>query len=287
MLKEVDASFVAKVIPPRRRNSRKGENGVVLCVGGSRLYHGAPILMALAAYRTGVDLVYLAVPRVHEVAARSTSPSLIVIPMTDLKLTKRVADQVLKWLPSLPTSAAVGPGLSIAKTTALQYLVGQLTSMGAPVVLDAGALVPEVLETVAGKKVVLTPHAGEFKRLFGRSPGSSVEERAKAALEEASRYDLTVLLKGPVDVITDGEELFLNRHGSPNMTVGGTGDVLTGIVAGLLAKGVGTLEAAVAAAYVNGICGEMAERELGHHLLPTDLLPLIPKVMMSFETTVD
>ncbi|MCS7117842.1 MAG: NAD(P)H-hydrate dehydratase [Thaumarchaeota archaeon] len=286
-MREVDESYLASVIPPRRRGSRKGENGVVLCVGGSRLYHGAPILMALAAYRAGVDLVYLAIPRVHEVAARSASPSLIVIPMADSKLTKRVADQVLKWLPGLPGSTAIGPGLSIAKTTALQYLVGQLITTGASVVLDAGALIPEVLETVSGKKVVLTPHAGEFKRLFGRGPGSSVEERAKAALEEASRYDVTVLLKGPVDVITDGDELLLNRRGSPNMTVGGTGDVLTGIVAGLLAKGVGALEAAAAAAYVNGLCGEMAERELGHHLLPSDLLPLIPKALMKFETTVD
>ncbi|MCX8202792.1 MAG: NAD(P)H-hydrate dehydratase [Nitrososphaeria archaeon] len=286
-MREVDESFLAEVLPPRRRSSRKGENGVVLCVGGSRLYHGAPILMALAAYRTGVDLVYLAIPRAHEVAARSTSPSLIVIPMTDFKLTKRVADQVLKWLPSRPGSAAIGPGLSVAKPVALQYLVGQLLSMGASVVLDAGALIPEALEVVSGKNAVLTPHAGEFRRVFGRDPGTTVEERARSAREEAARHRVTVLLKGPVDVVTDGEEVLVNRRGSPNMTVGGTGDVLTGVVAGLLAKGMSPLEAAAAGAYVNGVCGEMAEREIGHHLLPTDLLPLIPKAMMRFERTVD
>ncbi|MEM0451295.1 MAG: NAD(P)H-hydrate dehydratase [Nitrososphaerota archaeon] len=286
-MQEVDERYVASVIPPRRRSSRKGENGVVLCVGGSRLYHGAPALMAMAAYRTGVDLVYLAVPEVHERPIRSMAPELIVIPMVDAKLTKRVADQVLKWLPGKPNSAAIGPGLSVAKVVALQYLVGQLLAGGASVVLDASALVPEVLEVVKGKRVVLTPHAGEFARVFGRPPGTALEERIRSAREAAREHGVVVLLKGPVDVITDGERLLVNRRGTPAMTVGGTGDVLTGIVAGLLAKGVEPLEAAAAAAFINCVAGELAERDLGLHVLPTDLIARLPAVMRPFDRVVD
>jgi NAD(P)H-hydrate epimerase len=286
-VQEVNEEYVAPLIPPRRRWSRKGENGVVLCVGGSRLYHGAPALMAMAAYRTGVDLVYLAVPEVHERPIRSMAPELIVIPMVDAKLTKRVADQILKWLPGRPNSAAIGPGLSISKAVALQYLVGQLLSDGVPVVLDASALIPEVLEVVRGKRVVLTPHAGEFARLFGKHPGNSVEERVRSAQEAARSNEVVVLLKGPVDVITDGERVLINRRGTPAMTVGGTGDVLTGIVAGLLAKGMEPLEAAAAGAFINCVAGEIAERDLGLHVLPSDLIARIPVVMKSFDRVID
>jgi len=96
-----------------------------------------------------------------------------------------------------------------------------------------------------------------------------------------------VLLKGPVDVITDGERVLINRRGTPAMTVGGTGDVLTGIVAGLLAKGMGPFEAAAAGAFINCVAGEIAERDLGLHVLPSDLIARLPAVMRAFDRVVD
>jgi NAD(P)H-hydrate epimerase len=98
---------------------------------------------------------------------------------------------------------------------------------------------------------------------------------------------VVVLLKGPVDVITDGERVLINRRGTPAMTVGGTGDVLTGIVAGLLAKGMEPLEAAAAGAFINCVAGEIAERDLGLHVLPSDLIARIPVVMKAFDRVID
>jgi NAD(P)H-hydrate epimerase len=123
--------------------------------------------------------------------------------------------------------------------------------------------------------------------LFGKHPGNSVEERVRSAQEAAKSNEVVVLLKGPVDVITDGERVLINRRGTPAMTVGGTGDVLTGIVAGLLAKGMEPLEAAAAGAFINCVAGEIAERDLGLHVLPSDLIARIPIVMKAFDRVID
>ncbi|GBC70692.1 Bifunctional NAD(P)H-hydrate repair enzyme Nnr [Candidatus Calditenuaceae archaeon HR02] len=282
---ETSADWVATVIPPRRSSSRKGENGVVIVVGGSRLYHGAPFLTAMAAMRSGVDLVYLFVPEKIAAPIRALSPSLIVNPLTDVKLTNRISEQIIKSSPQAH-AAAIGPGLSVAKESALTKLLNGLLKKGIRLVLDASALQPYILDAVAGQDVVLTPHAGEFARLFGTPPGNSLEERCRAAKEMAKRHGIVILLKGMVDVITDGERLVVNRTGTCAMTVGGTGDVLTGIVAGLVAKGVPCFEAASASAYINGLCGEIAATELGLHILPTDLIEKIPQVMKKFDKIV-
>jgi NAD(P)H-hydrate epimerase len=281
-IEETSADWVASVIPPRRSGSRKGENGVVIVVGGSRLYHGAPFLTAMAAMRSGVDLVYLFVPEKISAPIRALSPSLIVNPLTDVKLTARVSEQIVKNSPQAH-AAAIGPGLSVAKESALTKLLSGLLEKGVKLVLDASALQPYILNIIGGREVVLTPHAGEFARLFGTQPGNSLEERCRASKEAAKKHGVVILLKGMVDVITDGERLMVNRTGTCAMTVGGTGDVLTGLVAGLVAKGVPGFEAASAAAYINGVCGEMAASELGLHILPTDLIDKIPKVMKNFD----
>ncbi|MEM3033074.1 MAG: NAD(P)H-hydrate dehydratase [Nitrososphaerota archaeon] len=282
---ETSAEWVGSVIPPRRSGSRKGENGVVMVVGGSRLYHGAPFLTAMAAMRSGVDLVYLFVPEKIATPIRALSPSLIVNPLTDVKLTRRISEQIVRNSPQADVGA-IGPGLSVASEPALNMLLGGLLEKGLKLVLDASALQPYILETIRGKDVVVTPHAGEFSRLFGIPPGSTLEERCNAAKMMASKYGIVILLKGQIDVITDGERVMVNRTGTCAMTVGGTGDVLTGLVAGLMAKRIRGFEAAAAAAYINGLCGELAAKILGLHILPTDLIDKIPQVMKSFDKIV-
>jgi len=284
--KLIDEEIVKSIIPPRRKNSRKGENGVVLAVGGSWMYHGAPFLVAMAAYRSGVDLVYLAVPEPLVDPIRAMSPAIIVIPLPDYKLTKRSVNKLLKKLPQIH-AAAIGPGLSIAKEEALLDLVKELLNSGAGVVLDASALVPSVLQAVRGKRVILTPHAGEFKRLFGEQPPQDLEGRVELAVEKAREHGVTILLKGPIDVITDGNEMYINSTGNAAMTVGGTGDVLTGITAGLLARIDSPVKCAAAAAYINGRCGDIAYQQLGLHILPTDIIETLPKVMKPMDKIIE
>jgi ADP-dependent NAD(P)H-hydrate dehydratase len=284
-LEEVSGEWVRSVIPPRRAGSRKGENGVVVVIGGSGTYHGAPFLTAMAAMRSGVDLAYLYAPERIVAPLRALSPSLIVMPYTDLKLTRRVATHILSSLPRA-NSAAVGPGLALAKEEALLELLSGLLERGLGLVVDASALQPQILGRVRGGRVVLTPHAGEFQRVFGIHPGEGLEERVANAQRAALDHQVTILLKGPIDVITDGQQVFINRTGNCAMTVGGTGDVLTGLVAGIMAKGVAPAEAAAAAAYINGVCGDAAMRELGLHILPTDIIEMIPRVMKNFDRIV-
>ena len=284
--KNLTASLVKKFIPSRKAKSRKGDNGTVLVVGGSYIYHGAPILSSIAALRCGTDLVYTCVPKVNVSATRSVSPNLIVIPLVDQKLTRGAVNKLLGALPHNLDSATIGMGLAIQEKNALLHLVKSLLSQDVRLSLDASALIPEVLPLLANKNVVVTPHAGEFKRLFGESPSSSKKERIKIVEKYAKKHGVTVLLKGPTDVISNGNTTFLYEKKTPGMTVGGTGDVLSGLVAGLLSKNRNTVESAAAATFINGLAGMATQKKLGLHMTSMDLLEQLPSVMKPFDKIV-
>jgi hydroxyethylthiazole kinase-like uncharacterized protein yjeF len=126
---------------------------------------------------------------------------------------------------------------------------------------------------------VVTPHAGEFQAISGKPPSKDSKMRSEEVREFASRSGSVVVLKGHTDVISDGVRLKLNNTGNPGMTVGGTGDVLSGLIAGLMAQGYDSYRAAVAGAFINGAAGDFAEEEYGDHLVPTDVLEHIPKIL--------
>lgn len=284
--KPLQISHVKKFIPSRKAKSRKGENGIVLVVGGSYIYHGAPILSSIAALRCGTDLVYTAVPKINVTATRSISPNLIVLPLVDQKLTRGAVNKLLGVLPKSLDSATIGMGLAVQDKNALVNLIKSLLDRDVRLSLDAGALIPEVLPFLPDKNVVVTPHAGEFKRLFGIVPSDSKPERISAVERCAKENGLTVLLKGATDIISDGKTTFLNEKKTPAMTVGGTGDVLSGLVAGMLSKNRDALESAAAATYINGLAGKSAQKKLGLHMTSMDLLEELPFVMKPFDKIV-
>ena len=133
----LDASIIKKFIPKRKETSRKGENGIVLIVGGSYLYHGAPILASNAALRSGTDLVYTCVPKINVQSTRATSPNLIVIPLLDSKLTKGSVNKLVKSLPKKIDAATIGMGLTIQSSEALTTLVRKLLDMDVRLSIDA------------------------------------------------------------------------------------------------------------------------------------------------------
>lgn len=281
---EIDDAYVRERIPPRRRDSRKGMNGVVCVVGGGRTYHGAPFLCAMGAARTGVDLVYLAVPSVVATPVRSLSPDLIVFPLPDSKLTRGNATRLASWLPEVGC-VGIGPGLGPQNPDELKLALAALAPKCRTLVADADALRPAILDAPEAQraKMVVTPHAGEFERLFGRKAPDALDERVAAVAKAAADHGLVVLLKGPTDVVSDGERTGLNNTHSAAMTVGGTGDVLTGVTSALAAKGMGRLEAACCAAYLNGLAGEEAAKEMGLHILASDVVSCIPRAMKRFD----
>lgn len=285
-IKRIQQSTIRRFIPPRNSKSRKGDNGTVLVVGGSSIYHGAPILSSLAALRCGTDLVYTAVPKINVQSARSVSPNLIIIPLVDQKLTRGAVNKLLGMVPKHCDSATIGMGLAIPDIHALKILVKSLVDQDVRLSLDASALVDDVLPLVAEKNTVVTPHAGEFKRLFGESPPHSIKERVKMVEDFANKNKVTILLKGPTDVISDGQTTYLNSKNVPAMTVGGTGDVLSGLVAGMLAKNRDSLQAASAAAYINGLAGYNVQKRMGLHMTSMDMIDVIPTVMRPFDKIV-
>ena len=279
----LQATIVKNFIPPRKSSSRKGDNGKVLVIGGSYLYHGAPILSSLAALRTGADLVYTCVPKINVTATRAYSPNLIVVPLVDVKLTRGAVRKLLGLIPKELDSATIGMGLGIQDREALKILVKDLLDRAVMLSLDASGLVPYILSEIRDKKVIVTPHAGEFKRLFGELPPDNVKQRTAMVQKYAKDNGVTILLKGPTDVVSDGSKTFLNPKNLASMTVGGTGDVLSGVVAAMLCKNKNPIEAASAAVYVNGKAGALAQKKNGLHIVATDLLDFIPAAMKPFD----
>ncbi|HEU03908.1 MAG TPA: NAD(P)H-hydrate dehydratase [Nitrosopumilus sp.] len=281
--KTLQTTIVKKFIPARKANSRKGENGTVLVVGGSYIYHGAPILSSLAALRAGTDLVYTSVPKINAQSTRAISPNLIVIPLVDQKLTRGAVRKLLGAIPKNLDSATIGMGLAIAEKTSLNILVESLIKNDVRVSLDASALVSDILPVISNKNAVVTPHAGEFKRLFGISPPENQKQRISTVEKFARKHSITILLKGQTDVVSDGKTTYLNPKKIPAMTVGGTGDVLSGLVAGILSKNRNALESAAAATYINGLAGKLVQKKLGLHMTSMDLIDVIPQVMKPFD----
>ena len=273
--------LIMQLMPPRSYSSRKGENGTVLIVGGSRFYHGAPVLATMAALRSGADLVYTAVPRSIITAVRSFSPTIIALPLPDDKLTKGSANRLIAMLPKNADSASIGMGMSL-DPEALMTLVRKLKQAGTKILLDASALIPEVLEEIANTGSIVTPHVGEFKRLFESQPGTTKEEMISNVHKLAKEHGITIALKGWVNIISDGEQLTAIKRATPAMTVGGTGDVLSGLAAGLLTK-MKPFDAALVAIYVNGLAGDLAFKHAGLHIIATDLIDNLPTAMKQFD----
>jgi NAD(P)H-hydrate epimerase len=263
----------------RRAFSKKGDHGKVLVVGGSLEYSGAPYYVAMAALRGGVDLAVVAAPEPAAYVIKAMAPEAIAIPLRGERLESSHVDYVLQLAEKFDV-VALGPGLGTAEET--QKAVRELfTKLKKPLVVDADAI-KALSGARAGGTVVFTPHAGEFKALTGEEPPSSLRERAEAVKKWAAVLNAVVLLKGRYDVISDGARVKINLTGSPAMTVGGTGDVLTGLVAAFLTKTRDPLAAASVAAFVNGLAGEEAAAELGFHITATDVLNRIPSVVRKF-----
>ncbi len=274
---DVDAARVQ-----RSPEAHKGQFGRLLVIGGSEVFTGAPTFVALAAYRTGTDLVFVAAPEVAAQAISSISPNLITIKLPGKNLAPAHI-RILHEQLDKANAVAIGPGLGLSKQTisAVRKIVSLVRQSKKPLLLDADGLkaLGVIKKRLFDGSTVMTPHAGEFQAISGKPPSRDLKVRSNEVKSFASRSGGVVLLKGHTDVVSDGMRVKLNKTGNPGMTVGGTGDVLSGIVAGLLAQGVDGFSAAVAGAFINGAAGDLAEEQLGYHLTPTDLLEHIPKVM--------
>ena len=279
-MKTVTFDWLKGVYPGREKWSHKGDHGRLLIIGGSRRYKGAPALCGLAALRTGVDLVMIAAPESAADVISSFSPNLIAEPLEGDYINAGNLHK-LDALAKRFDAVVIGNGIGRMAGTR-DTLIELLHSLQKPCLLDADALhlIHDNRELLKSGWVI-TPHEQEFYSLTHEKPGNKIEERIKSAERFSAKYKATVLLKGYKDVIASGRKSIINSTGNPFMTVGGTGDVLSGICGALLAMGIKPMEAAAASAYLCGEAGNLAADELGPGMLPTDVINKIPLVLKS------
>ena len=270
-----------QLIPKVADDARKADRGVLAVVAGGP-YSGAPALAALAAHACGVGLVHVFTPESVADVVRRFDPTLIVHGLEGKALGPAHVDGLLRSIAERRCGAlALGPGLGRAgPTQAAVRLLADKSRL--PQVIDADAIA--ACRTLGGGPLrgsVLTPHAGEFKALTGRTAAGEddLESRATAAAAAARAFHTTVLLKGHRTLISDGARLKINDAGVSAMAVGGTGDVLTGAVGAMLAKRLSPFDAARVGAFLCGKAGELAFEDLGHSLKPPDIISAIPRVL--------
>jgi NAD(P)H-hydrate epimerase len=255
--------------------SHKGNNGTVLVVGGSMDYSGAPTLAALSAFKSGVDLVYVACPESVSQTIRSYSPDLIVNTLSHDFIVDDDVDKIVE-LSKKAGSVVIGCGIGRDNETALA-LNEIVSEIRKPMVIDADGLklvYTDIIKEIESE-IVLTPHSAEFKALFDIKMPESLEDKIETVSKTARENNCVVLLKGVLDIISNGKKTRLNKTGNPGMTVGGTGDCLAGLVGGLIAQGNDVFEASCLGAYINGRAGDMAKEKYEYHFMASDMLKYI------------
>ena len=278
-MKELDHKSVLSILPDRAKDAHKGDFGKILLLCGSRGYTGAAYLAAQASLRSGAGLVFLGVPEsIYQIEAVKLNEA-IVFPLPDEggKLSSAAIPEILEQLPKMD-AVLIGPGLGQSDSV-FQVVKAVLENAACPVVLDADGInvTASHKDLVRGRTnpTILTPHAGEFARL-----GGDGGDRRAAAEKMARDLDSIVLLKGHGTVITDGSETYINPTGNPGMAVGGSGDVLSGIITALLGIGIEPLEAAACGAWLHGAAGDRCAAELGQYgMLPTDMVNVLPRLL--------
>ncbi|MEM3712918.1 MAG: NAD(P)H-hydrate dehydratase [Thermoproteota archaeon] len=275
---------VRKVIKSRKKHSHKGDYGYVLVVGGSEAFSGAPALAALSALRIGAGLSIVAAPESVASSIRAMSPDLIVYDLPGRHLTNKALDLLSKLMEKVD-SLVIGPGLGLHEETveAVKSLIEEAGRKSMPTIVDADGFKSLKSSPDLLKGVVATPHRGEFKHVFEEELKEKWFENIPTLVELCKKYDFTILLKGFETVITNGSRLKVNKHATPGLAVGGTGDVLSGIIAAFLAWGNDGFSSAAAAAYVHGDAGLKAVGEKGFHITASDLINKIPEVMKMFD----
>lgn len=258
----------------------KGCFGRLLVVGGSSVFCGAPALASMAALRVGNDIVYTAAPEKTAQVIASMSSDLISIKLSGDNLNPSNVEELESYL-SLVDAVVLGPGLGLKSETCefVELFVNRVEKAGKALLLDADGLKAFAkFKRPLKTPLVLTPHSGEYSILTGQKLSKDLEDNIVKIQKTAKELQAVLLVKGNPDVICNVNRVKLNFTGNAGMTVGGTGDVLSGIVGGLLAQKADAFEAAAAGAFVNGACGDFVADKKGHHMLASDLLEWIPNV---------
>ncbi len=297
-LELVEERFVRDRLPRRRAYSHKGTYGKALIIAGSRGLSGAAIMTAEAALRAGTGLVYLAYPEGLSpvIEARVLEAVKLPLPEREGALSEDAAEPLLRAIEELGVdAAAIGPGLSRRPPIVelLERVLPRLPQLKIPVVIDADGI--NALASPEGRKllkktakdtvIVLTPHPGELSRLIEKPVAEIERARVDVVLNVAQEFNVVLVLKGvPTVTALPSGKVYINSTGNSGLATGGSGDVLTGLLVGLIAQGMPPEEAAPAAVFLHGLLADRLKPKTGERaMLPRDLLAVLPDVLKEFE----
>lgn len=277
---ELTHQQVLSVLPDRKEIAHKGDFGRILLLCGSRGYTGAAWFAAMGALRTGAGLVHLGVPEsIYAIeAVKLNEPIVFPLPDEDGKLSAEAIPEILKLLPKMD-AVLIGPGLGVSEGT-IAVVKAVLKEFSGPMVVDADGInvLAQHMDVLRERHfpTILTPHPGEFSRIGG---DNSID-RQTAAITFAKENNCILVLKGHNTVITDGQECYINPTGNPGMAVGGSGDVLAGMIVSLLGQGIEPLQAAACGAYLHGAAGDLCAQERGQYgMLPSDMVEVLSRLL--------
>ena len=276
---ELEKDSVRALLPGRPTDAHKGNFGKLLLLCGSRGFTGAAYLAAMGALRSGAGLVFLGVPEsIYAIEAVKLNEAVVFpLPDRDGALSREAIGEIQRRLPQMD-AVLLGCGLGLTEDTEA-LVCWALEHIPCPLILDADGitLAARHKDLLRGRTgiTILTPHAGEFVWL-----GYSAEKRQEAARLAARELGCILVLKGHRTVITDGTRTYINPTGNPGMAVGGSGDVLAGIITALVGQGLAPLEAAACGCWLHGRAGGECAETLGQYgMLPTDMLDALPRLL--------
>ena len=275
----LNENSVLSLLPDRPEDAHKGNFGKLLLLCGSRGFTGAAYLSAMGALRSGAGLVFLGVPEsIYAIEAIKLNEAVVFpLPDRDGALSRESIGEIQRRLPQMD-AMLLGCGLGLTADT--EALVSwALKNVSCPLILDADGitLAAQHKDLLRGRTgiTILTPHEGEFARL-----GYPARERQNAAAAAARELGCILVLKGHRTVITDGTRTYINPTGNPGMAVGGSGDVLAGIITALVGQGLAPLEASACGCWLHGKAGDVCAKQLGQYgMLPTDMLDALPRLL--------
>lgn len=277
---ELNHKDVLNILPDRSPESHKGDYGKILLLCGSQGYTGAAALAAMGALRSGAGLVYLGVPEcIYTIEAMKLTEAIVFpLPENNGMLSNNALDKILDMLPKMD-AVLLGCGMgcsgdtcSIVKTVLKEYT--------GPVVLDADGInvLAGHIDILRGRTgaTILTPHIVEFQRIGG----VLADDKLESAKNFSKQNNAIVLLKGHRTVIACGNSYYINPTGNPGMAVGGSGDVLAGIITALIGQGIPPFEAAACGAWLHGAAGDVCAEKIGQYgMLPSDMLEVLPRLL--------
>ena len=284
---QIDKALFKKFFVKREGAARKYDFGLLLVIGGSDFYSGSPALSALSAFRSGADMVRIIAPKRAADIIASFLPDIAAYPLQGTHLKEEHLSLLLSMTESVRLASrgkeAIVIGGGMGRTEATQSTIREyLSQVSIPAVIDADGIhaISSAPEKLVDRQFLLTPHGNEFFVLTKINiDGMTLEEKIKVVEEQALKLKTTILLKGGVDIISNGKETALNETGSPYMTKGGMGDTLAGIAGAMLARGATPFEAGQLAAFINGLAGEIAIKKYGESVMATDLINAIPEAL--------